>query len=325
MTTSKRSLFPLITLISASNSAFISQQPSRNLIVSQHSRESSLGSLIHSDDEDINSITDDKIYTDVGIAASSSSQPQSRRAFTKFGLMSAGMLLAAVNGKPEAAKAVEQEDLVDVYFGCGCFWHVQHEFIEAERNILGRKDDQLTARTGYAGGNSGAVDGKVCYHNAASVADYGKLGHAEVVGMKIPSSKFKEFCVEYFKLFDAKGDRPDQSGDRGSEYRSLVGIPGGAKGEYAKILVDASIATGDKLDFGIGKGNDKDARKTSFVMDTAQFPFYVAEQYHQFHDGFNLNENYPGSYNNLAGTYAKSGENFGSCPNGSLGLGIGGL
>jgi len=254
---------------------------------------------------------------------------QSRRGFAKYSIMSA--LLSAVNPLTEAPKAAiaaandDGEELMEVYFGCGCFWHVQHEFVEAERNILGRKDNQITARAGYAGGTAGALDGKVCYHNAASIADYGKLGHAEVVGLKIPPSKFKEFAVEYFKLFDKKGDRPDQAGDRGSEYRSLVGIPGGAKSDYAKLLVDASIATGDKLDFAYGKGNDKDTRKTSFVMDSTNYPFFVAEQYHQFHDGFNLNENYPSTYNNLASTYAKEGENFGNCPNGSLGLGIGGL
>ena len=26
----------------------------------------------------------------------------------------------------------EMNDLVKVYFGCGCFWHVQHEFVIAE-------------------------------------------------------------------------------------------------------------------------------------------------------------------------------------------------
>ena len=28
------------------------------------------------------------------------------------------------------------------------FWHVQHEFVEAERRILGRKDGELTALAG---------------------------------------------------------------------------------------------------------------------------------------------------------------------------------
>jgi len=143
--------------------------------------------------------------------------------------------------------------------------------------------------------------------------------------MKIPASKFQDFAEEYCKLFDKDGFRPDQSGDRGTEYRNLVGIPGGKSSPLAQLLVKASLATGDKLDFAVGKGDDKDLPKVSFIMDTADFPSYVAEQYHQFHDGFKLDENYPGSYNSLASKFAKKGEDFGTCPNGMMGLGIGGL
>ena len=196
----------------------------------------------------------------------------------------------------------------------------------AEYSLLGRSDDQITSRAGYAGGRAGALDGKVCYHNAANIADYGKLGHAEVVSMRIPSSKFYDFAVEYFKLFDKDGFRPDQFGDRGTEYRNLVGIPGGKNSPLAELLVKASVATGDKLDFAIGKGNDKDLRAVSFIMDSDKFPFYVAEQYHQFHDGFNLNENYPNSYNSLASKLAKEGKlEQSACPNGLIGVGVLGL
>ena len=164
-----------------------------------------------------------------------------------------------------------------------CFRAPQHEFVEAERRILRRKDAELTSLAGYAGGNAGAKNGKVCYHNAAMMSDYGSLGHAEVVALQIPSTSFGQFAEEYFALFDTKGNRPDQSGDRGPEYRNLVGVPGGAKGPYSKALVDASIATGDKLDFAAGKGDDPDARAVAFVMDSTAFPFYQAEPYHQFH------------------------------------------
>ena len=225
--------------------------------------------------------------------------------------------------RPKAAMA--EAELIDVYFGCGCFWHVQHELVEAERKILGRTDDQLTARTGYAGGKSGAgVGGKVCYHNAANTADYGTLGHAEIVSLRIPSSKIEEFAVEYFRLFN-DGLRPDQFGDRGTEYRNLVGLPGGSKSPYAQSLISAIKATGDQLDLAVGKGDDKDIPKLVYVMDTASYPAFIGEQYHQFHDGFNLGENYPNSYNSLASKFAKAGENFGSCPNGMLGVGVGGL
>lgn len=145
-----------------------------------------------------------------------------------------------------------------------------------------------------------------------------------MVSLKIPPSEFQNFAVEYCKLFK-DGLRPDHYGDRGPEYRNLVGLPGGTKSEYAKLLVKASQDTGDQLDFAVGKGKDSDAPKVVFVMDTQAFPFFVAEEYHQFHDGFNLGENYPNSYNSLAGIFKKAGEDFGSCPNGMLGVGLGGL
>jgi len=229
-----------------------------------------------------------------------------------------------LGSSPQRASA--EEESVEVYFGCGCFWHVQHEFVEAERKILGRNDGALTSLAGYAGGNAGAKDGKVCYHNAAFVSDYGSLGHAEVVRMRIPPSRFGAFAEEYCKLFDKDGNRPDQSGDRGPEYRNLVGIPGGTASPLARELVDASVRTGDKLDFGKGKGDDPDARATVFIMDTSKHPFYVGEAYHQFHDGFNWGEDYPQSYNSLGKAVAKAGGlPASSCPNGMLGVGIAGL
>lgn len=266
-----------------------------------------------------------------GQPASSSSPPRSsvlsedvatRRSFLA-GLATASLATVATS-YPSTASAADEE-LIDCYFGCGCFWHVQHEFVEAERKILGRSDDQITSRAGYAGGKAGALDGKVCYHNAGNIADYGKLGHAEVVSMRIPSSKFYDFAVEYFKLFDKDGFRPDQFGDRGTEYRNLVGIPGGKSSPLAELLVKASVATGDKLDFAVGKGDDRDLPKVSFIMDTAEYPSFVAEQYHQFHDGFAFGENYNQSYNSLASAFAKKGEDFGTCPNGMMGIGLGGL
>jgi len=259
-------------------------------------------------------------------AASSSEDVATRRSFLA-GIATASTLASIATSYPSPASAAANidEELIDVYFGCGCFWHVQHEFVEAERKILGRSDDQITSRAGYAGGKAGALDGKVCYHNAANVADYGKLGHAEVVSMKIPSNKFYDFAVEYCKLFDKDGFRPDQFGDRGTEYRNLVGIPGGKNSPLAELLVKASVATGDKLDFAVGRGDDRDVAKVSFIMDTSEYPSFVAEQYHQFHDGFNWGEDYPKSYNSLAAAFAKKGEDFGKCPNGMLGVGVGGL
>lgn len=258
---------------------------------------------------------------DVARMTSTDSSNNGRRGFLKDAAALVGGI-AVASGIPEIATASEEED-IEVYFGCGCFWHVQHEFVEAERQILGRSDAQLTSRAGYAGGKAGALNGKVCYHNGLQISDYGKLGHAEVVRLSIPPSSFNEFAKEYFALFNDKGYRADQWGDVGLEYRNLVGVPGGAKGDYAKQLVQVSQGNGDKLDFAKGKGDDPDARGLCFVMDTAEYPFFVGEQYHQFHDGFNWGENYPNSYNNLASKLAKTGTLGNSqCPNGLIGLGV---
>lgn len=114
------------------------------------------------------------------LALSSTSRPHN---FSRRGAL--GVAGGAALGTALPAQAVEEED-VQVYFGAGCFWHVQHEFVEAERTILGRSDMELTAYTGYAGGNAGSDKGKVCYHNALQVADYGKLGSARTPNQAWP-------------------------------------------------------------------------------------------------------------------------------------------
>ena len=93
-----------------------------------------------------------------------------------------GALVAAGGaalGAALPAHAVEEED-VKVYFGAGCFWHVQHEFVLKEAAELGRSGAAFSAVTGYAGG-TGTERGLVCYHNGRGVSDYGRLGHAEAV------------------------------------------------------------------------------------------------------------------------------------------------
>ena len=44
--------------------------------------------------------------------------------------------------------------------------------------------------------------------------------------MTIPEDSVVDFARTYFSLMDKNGDRPDK-GDRGSEFRSLIGLPGG--------------------------------------------------------------------------------------------------
>ena len=175
--------------------------------------------------------------------------------------------------------------------------YMQHEFVEAERKLLGRGDKELTSLTGYAGGKSTDKEGRVCYHNFQSIADYGKLGHGEVVGMKIPESSIGDFAKEYFDLFTPKGERVDPM-DRGGEYRSLIGLPGGVKNpRYAEV---EAAATAKGMALEAGKGNDPDTlgKKLVYVYDTAKFPFYQAEVYHQFHNDFQ-SPAYGKKYNDL--------------------------
>jgi hypothetical protein len=47
----------------------------------------------------------------------------------------------------------------------------------------------------------------VRYHNFQSLADYGKLGHGEVVGMKLPKKLIGEFAKVYFSLFAPNGGK----------------------------------------------------------------------------------------------------------------------
>mmetsp|Transcript_6724 Transcript_6724/g.9409 ORF Transcript_6724/g.9409 Transcript_6724/m.9409 type:complete len:180 (-) Transcript_6724:133-672(-) len=119
------------------------------------------------------------------------------------------------------------------------------------------------------------------------------------VRVKVPASTVPEFTKEYAKLFDKQGDRPDK-GDRGLEYRSVIGLPGGQSSPFynqvKEILQDAK-----GLNLMTGKGNDPDTlgKKNVWLYDTNSFPLYQAEVYHQMHDGFFPGENYPSEYNAL--------------------------
>ena len=46
------------------------------------------------------------------------------------------------------SSSVAHAEDIKSYWGVGCFWHAQHEFIGAEQRILGRTDEQLTVSIG---------------------------------------------------------------------------------------------------------------------------------------------------------------------------------
>jgi len=227
--------------------------------------------------------------------------------------------LAAVALLPQSAVASE-DPLVKLYFGAGCFWHVQHELVLAESALLGRSGVEFTAVTGYAGGTrvasgklAGPAGAKVCYHNSQGVADYGKLGHAEAVQVEVPASQVAAISKKYFSLFGAKGVRHDPQ-DRGGEYRSVLGLPGGEAAPLCKIIVAAAEPTPMRLAPGVGDEGDTLGAKTVLVYDSDRFPFYPAELYHQFHNDF-MGPKYGSAYNNLLPKlYAQKKVGLVGCP-----------
>jgi len=240
----------------------------------------------------------------VCVSARSAATQISRRSF-----LAGAVLATSANQSPAAAA-----ETVKVYFGAGCFWHVQHELYGEEISTLQRSPIQVTAVTGYAGGLGQTTGAKVCYHNKDKIADYGVLGHAEAVQVDIPVSSFPSFCKRYFALFGNEGLRHDPK-DRGSEYRSLLGLPEGqASPLYAAVKQAAAESLGG-MKLARGNGNDPDTfnEKLVYIYDSDAFPFYRAELYHQFHNDY-LGNVRPGepvtygkAYNSLQQSLSKLG------------------
>lgn len=184
-------------------------------------------------------------------------------------------------------------NLVNVYFGCGCFWHMQHAFVLQEMSELCRQGEDITARTAYAGGSKTGPDGLVCYHNSQGTADYGQMGHSEVVSMKVPEAAFGSFAAKFFEL--CPGGRRQDTQDGGGEYRSVIGVPGGMSSSLQQQL-SANAGSAKLVD---GKGDEGDTLGSGniLVYDTAVFPAHVAEKYHQFHD--DMMASYGSAYNGL--------------------------
>ncbi|CAE8602803.1 unnamed protein product, partial [Polarella glacialis] len=145
----------------------------------------------------------------------------------------------------------------------------------------------------------------VCYHNMAFAPDYGQMGHTEVVNVNVPESKLGEFAKEY--LDDAarlRGGRHDPQ-DRGTEYRSAIGLPGGMDSPLFKSI---EAANNGRLELVAGKGNDADTVNTKkvWVYDSNKYPFHQGEVYHQFHD--DMQDRYSQDYHKLKDVLIASGK-----------------
>jgi hypothetical protein len=163
-----------------------------------------------------------------------------------------------------------------MYFGCGRFFPVQHALYMLEREF--REPSMITARAAYAGSELVAAGGLVCQHNADDVADYAQLGHAEVVQVEIPASKFSVFVKEYFDNICVGGQRVDDE-NTGDGFRSLIGIPDGPLSSLYPMVQKAA----GNVRLLEGVGGEKDTKGSVFIYDSKLFPPHVAESDQQFH------------------------------------------
>ncbi len=227
---------------------------------------------------------------------------------------------AIANAQMVSSNYADDDDgMTYVYFGNGCFWGRQHEFVALEKEALHRSDAEVKSLAGYAGGKRGG-GGKnrdtVCYYYGSSDTVYERLGHAEVVRVAYADEEeFKKFCEVYFRNFNKTpfGMQRVDPQDAGPGYRNVVGIPGGIDNE--KLMKQMKSANVNDMKLVRGEGNEFDARgkptendqiNVVWIVDSEKLPFYPAEMYHQFHDG--LGYKFPESYTvDLKRAAAKSG------------------
>lgn len=72
-------------------------------------------------------------------------------------------------------------EITPVYFGNGCFWGRQKDYIDTEMQ-MGRDVGGATAVVGYAGGQENGKS--TCYYYNAPDVQYERQGHAEVVQVR---------------------------------------------------------------------------------------------------------------------------------------------
>ena len=197
----------------------------------------------------------------------------------------------------------------EVYFGNGCFWGRQHEFVQTERTQLGRTDDEVSSLVGYAGGfSTKGKDGKVCYYYGSPDTVYERLGHGEVVRTVLSDASpekatedLRAFARTYFANFKkirGFGMQRLDPQDAGAGYRNMIGVPGGMDSPLMKIIEEENV-NGMRLLAGEGnkpnqKPSEDDVFNAVWIYDSSQLPFYPAEVYHQFHDG--LGYRFPEEY-----------------------------
>ncbi|KAK9837439.1 hypothetical protein WJX81_002398 [Elliptochloris bilobata] len=213
--------------------------------------------------------------------------------------------LLAVAAAVAPCGAARASDSVPLYFGNGCFWGRQKDYVDAEQKALGRAPEQVTAVVGYAGGKKLGKDGKVCYYYGPPDSVYERLGHAEVVQVQLDKNAAQEelerFADVYFSQFQRTpfGMLRLDPQDMGPGYRNVVGMPGGVRSPLFAVLQarnvhNMELVEGHGNEFVGGRAREGDAINRVYVLDSDELPFNQAEVYHQFHDG--IGHPFPAEY-----------------------------
>merc|ERR1711907_131718 len=228
-----------------------------------------------------------------------------------------GVLLTAALLLRSNAAPVRNPRSNSVWFGEGCFWERQYAYVMVELNQTGpfqRTNASVSSLVGYAGAKGTGAGGLVCYDNSDPTnTDYGSLGYCEAVSINLDvgneEAQFSALVDDFYASFTPTAQgfmRPDLPpllpyGDVGAPYRTVVGIPGGVHGPLFGVLNRKNVRRGPyNMTMNLKEdatGNmTQDETNTVWVMDSTEFPFYQAEQYHQFHSNFFPNPDQPPEY-----------------------------
>lgn len=192
-----------------------------------------------------------------------------------------------------------------VYFGNGCFWGRQKDFVDVEQGMLKRSAEQTSAVVGYAGGRTTSPDGKVCYYYSKDPANvYERLGHAEVVQLQLDAGdeakQMQMFAERYFSQFKRSPFGGMQRlvrelgqysmvtkqhlhmqdpQDKGPGYRNVVGIPGGMDSPLYPAFAAANkngmkLVRGSGNELVRGRPTEDDVLNTVYVVDSTKLPFF---------------------------------------------------
>lgn len=211
--------------------------------------------------------------------------PRTEPVWLRAFLAALTMFVVVIGAAPKFARA---EGNIQVWYGQGNFWHVQHFLTVDEKKVLGRGPGSYTALVGYAGGTEVGPNKEVCFHPFSDVPkqqgpEFSTMGHLQAVNVSVPEDKVGDFSKN---LLDAAFEYPRGRSDprsRGAEFRSAIGLPGGMNGPAFKQIEKVSAG---RLKFLKGMGGDEDTvgTKEIYIYDTAEFPFHQGEIYLQYHD-----------------------------------------